>query len=191
LLLLSISFASQVASAQTDDKIARNFSLIYDIADRICNVAAQPTGQASSANDQTDVRRQLGDLSGKLASSGIAAEGLTSEQYIGVLQNQLTASVNNNVQCRVEVAKSMINSLSQQSSAQRVFSVTRESGWRGGGYSPDAWCNDLVSILRGEHPRAQFQVSSKSEQSTDRCKPFKCVQYNYACTVQVTTSAAN
>jgi hypothetical protein len=166
-LLLSINLATPAALAQSDDKIVQNFSLIFDVAEKICYIAAQPTGQVSSNNTQADILPLLEDLSRKLTDTGVAGtRNLSSEQYLRVLRDQLAASVNNNVQCRVEVAKSLMSSLSQKSSAQRSFLVTRESGWRGGGYSPSQWCNDLISILR-VCPGTSSGITEFSEHEAD------------------------
>jgi hypothetical protein len=80
----------------------------------------------------------------------------------------------------------------RQTLPSRSFLVTRESGWRGVAYSPGAWCNDLVSTLRGEILQVErFQVTANSEQRRNRCVPFYCPQYNYFCTVQVTVPGEN
>ena len=110
----------------------------------------------------------------------------------GVLREQLAATLSNNAECKIEVFRSLSTLLLSRPAPSRTFSVTRESGWRGGGYNPGAWCNDLVSILRGEHPQGQFQVTASSERSESPwCAPFNCPQYNYSCTVQVTTQGEN
>jgi hypothetical protein len=70
---------------------------------------------------------------------------------------------------------------------QREFDVSRDSGWRGGGYDPGKWCNDVISGLRGEHPQGAFSVVSSGENSESKCLPFNCPQYNYSCTVHVKT----
>jgi hypothetical protein len=67
----------------------------------------------------------------------------------------------------------------------RTFEVTRESSWMGGGYDQGKWCNDAISVLRGEHPNAQFSVVGSSENSESRCAPFNCPQYRSRCTVRV------
>jgi hypothetical protein len=69
----------------------------------------------------------------------------------------------------------------------REFDVSRDSGWRGGGYDPTRWCNDVISALRGEHPQGTFTVVRSGQQSESKCKPFNCPQYNYTCTVHVDT----
>ena len=70
---------------------------------------------------------------------------------------------------------------------QRVFEVTRDSSWMGGGFDPTKWCNQVIQGLRGEHPDGKFEVVRKSERSESKCKPFNCPQYLYFCTVRVHT----
>lgn len=67
----------------------------------------------------------------------------------------------------------------------RQIEVTRESGWRGGGFNQGAWCSQLTSMLQGENPGATIRVLSSSESSKSTCAPFNCPQYNYRCSVQV------
>jgi hypothetical protein len=192
LFLLMNVLPPAVAQSDDSDKVLQNVKLIFDTANKICNIGASSTGQITSSSAQTDIRPQLEELSRKLADLKISrTDNLTSEQYLSVLRDQLAASANNNVQCSVEVTRSLLSSLTQRPAAQRTFAVTRESGWRGGGYNSDAWCRDLISILKGEHPHGQFQITGSAERSESRCSPFNCPQYNYTCTVQVTTSDQN
>jgi len=66
-----------------------------------------------------------------------------------------------------------------------VFNVTRESGWRGGGYDPARWCSDVIIMLKGEHPGANLSIIGQQENSESKCRPFNCTQYNYICSVHV------
>jgi hypothetical protein len=72
---------------------------------------------------------------------------------------------------------------------QREFDVTRESGWRGGGFSQGRWCDELISTLRAEHTAqgSTFTATNSSEVSESKCRPFNCPQYNYTCKVHVRT----
>lgn len=67
----------------------------------------------------------------------------------------------------------------------RELDVSRDSGWRGGGYDPTRWCNDMISTLRGDYPQGVFNVVSKSEDTKNTCSPFNCPQYIYKCTVHI------
>jgi hypothetical protein len=69
----------------------------------------------------------------------------------------------------------------------REFDVTRDSGWRGGGYDPGRWCNDVVGELKGQFPSGRFNITGKNERSESKCAPFNCPQYLYTCTVRVQT----
>jgi hypothetical protein len=68
---------------------------------------------------------------------------------------------------------------------QHEIDVSRESGWRGGGYDQGRWCNEVLLALRAEHPNGDFRVLGSSEQSESKCKPFNCPQYNYICRVHI------
>jgi hypothetical protein len=72
---------------------------------------------------------------------------------------------------------------------QNEFNYTEESGWRGGGYNQQQWCEEVIAKLRGRHPAvgSTFTVVEKSENVESRCRPFNCPQYNYICTIHVKT----
>jgi hypothetical protein len=181
------------ALAQTDGIPREALNELIDTADKVCTPGTLPNGQAPlSSSTQVDVSSQLNDLSQKLTIAGATVTAdLTSENYQGILRDQIAATSNNNAQCKIEVLKSLLSRLPAKPSPEQNFSVTRQSGWRGGGYNQGAWCNDLIAILKGEHPQGRFQVAASSEQNESRCAPFKCPQYNYSCTVQVTTPSRN
>lgn len=72
----------------------------------------------------------------------------------------------------------------------REFDVTMESGWRGGGYDPNSFCQEVVDKLKGKEqlsPESQFIVIGMNEQRESKCPPFNCPQYLYSCTVRVRT----
>jgi hypothetical protein len=64
--------------------------------------------------------------------------------------------------------------------------ITRDSNWRGGGGSQPGYCAELRVQLQSEYPDAQEQETiTSSEQTRDNCAPFRCIQYQYHCTVTV------
>ena len=65
---------------------------------------------------------------------------------------------------------------------------TLSSGWRPGGSSPGAWCNDAQAQLKAKFEQPTFRILSMSEESRDSCAPFRCVQYMYHCTLEVQAS---
>jgi len=69
----------------------------------------------------------------------------------------------------------------------KELDVTRTSRWMSGGYSQDPWCNDVIGQLKGEYPEGDFNKVSSSEKSRSTCKPLKCMEYQYTCTVHVKT----
>lgn len=175
--------------AQNIDLQRQTLQMITSTADSICNIVTS-SGSSSSTEVQGNVRAQLEGLARRLGEAGINGSGrITSDQYQGVIREQLATTLDNNAKCKLEVFQSLRSLVISTSTASpRIFSVTRESGWRGGGYSPDLWCEALIGTLRGEHPQGQFQVTSKSERSESKCAPFNCPQYNYTCSVQVTVT---
>lgn len=72
-------------------------------------------------------------------------------------------------------------------SYQRAFNVDRTSPWMGGGFSQDPWCNQVIRELRGQYPEGKFEVLSKSETSHTTCTPLNCPEYQYFCSVRVST----
>lgn len=64
--------------------------------------------------------------------------------------------------------------------------VTRNSNWRGGGGSQPGYCAELQAQLRQEYPDAEeIETRDSSEDIRDNCSPFRCIQYQYSCTVTV------
>lgn len=64
--------------------------------------------------------------------------------------------------------------------------ISRSSNWRGGGGSQPGYCAELGAQLRQEHPDAQeFETRTSSEDIRDTCQPFRCIQYQYTCTVAI------
>jgi hypothetical protein len=65
--------------------------------------------------------------------------------------------------------------------------VTRSTGWRGGGYSPQQWCSNLLSTVAADNPTATATLVANSaiENTRDACRPFNCREYNYTCSVRV------
>ena len=64
--------------------------------------------------------------------------------------------------------------------------ITRDSNWRGGGGSQPGYCAELRVQLQREYPDAQeLETITSSEQTRDNCTPFRCIQYQYRCTVTV------
>lgn len=60
------------------------------------------------------------------------------------------------------------------------------SNWRGGGGSQPGYCAEYQAQLRQEHPEAmEINTLSSSETTRDVCAPFRCIQYQYFCSVIV------
>ena len=67
----------------------------------------------------------------------------------------------------------------------RTFTVQRTSPEMGGGHGQDEWCQNAISVLRGEFPGAEFSKVNSSESSRSHCPPFNCPQYTYYCTIKI------
>ncbi|MBB3220377.1 hypothetical protein [Pseudoduganella umbonata] len=64
--------------------------------------------------------------------------------------------------------------------------VTRSSNWRGGGGSQPGYCAELAAVVRVQSaPLALIETINSSETSRDSCAPFRCIQYEYTCSVSV------
>lgn len=64
--------------------------------------------------------------------------------------------------------------------------ITRNSNWRGGGGSQPGYCSELVAAVRSEFPNAsEVETRSSNESTRDSCSPFRCIQYQYTCSVTV------
>ncbi|MCF1464413.1 MULTISPECIES: hypothetical protein [Rhizobium/Agrobacterium group] len=176
-----------ILCAQNLDSQRRALDVIADTSSHLCENLPS-SGEVVPSEISRNVQVQLFDLYSKLAAAGFDAKSFPQQNYQSVIENQIAATLANNAQCEVEVFRSLSALIIAKPATLKPFSVTRESGWRGGGGSPDRWCTDLTSILRGENPGAVFRIISKSETSESRCKPFNCPQYNYVCTVEVTPS---
>lgn len=62
--------------------------------------------------------------------------------------------------------------------------VTRSSNWRGGGGSQPGYCLELAAEVRQEFASSTVvEVKSSSETTRDSCAPFRCIQYQYTCSV--------
>ncbi|TBE26564.1 hypothetical protein ELH05_01125 [Rhizobium ruizarguesonis] len=65
--------------------------------------------------------------------------------------------------------------------------VSRWSNWRGGGFTQDGYCGELVAQLRSESPEElkEIKVLSREENTRNTCPPFNCPQYKFFCSVTV------
>ncbi len=190
--------ATASVGAQTIDTQKQAVDLITQTADKICS-SIGTSGQTTSSQFQGDVKAQLTGLAAKLADLGLSGSGaIKTEQYQGVLQSDLANSLRDNAQCKLAVFNSMYSALIRPPAIcrdptngveryTREFDVTKDSGWRGGGYDPSRWCQDLLAMVRSDNPKGDFSIVNKQEQRKNTCSPFNCPQYLYICTVHVKT----
>ena len=198
LLLVSALAVPSPSLALTSEE-ERAVDLAARPAERMCTTVSM-RGEAESSQVKGEIKAELQGLASKLADAGIAGSGeLTSENYVNVLRSDLSKNIIDSNACRVRVLELLLQKVSIKPPTacrdathgvdryQREFNVTRESGWHGGGYSQPRWCEDVMSMLRGEHPQALLTQVSSGEVSRNSCAPANCPQYNYTCTVRVQT----
>ena len=64
--------------------------------------------------------------------------------------------------------------------------LEKRSNWRGGGGSQPGFCAEAAAELRSKYPNAnEFEVANSREQTRDTCSPFRCIEYQYFCTIRV------
>jgi len=76
--------------------------LIANTADRICGVV-KDTGSASSAAAKGVVSVELRGLASQLGAAGQGSGGITSEEYQGVLREQLAPLIDKSTECKFQV----------------------------------------------------------------------------------------
>jgi hypothetical protein len=170
---------------------------ISDTADRVCGIVGA-SGESQSSKVSGEINAELAGLLKKLSEFGVKGTGsFESSNYTGVLQGDLASVLANQRDCKLKIFASLVDKFIVPIDVKppktcrvlegyrRELDVTRESGWRGGGYDPTRWCNDLIAILAGENPQGNFAILNKSESQKNTCAPFNCPQYNYLCTVHV------
>ena len=92
---------SLVAPARADTStVLREIS---NTAERLCGDVSQ-SGSATTSQVTGDVKAELNGLAKKLANLGIAGTGsITSNEYQGVLREQLTAALKDARDCRISI----------------------------------------------------------------------------------------
>lgn len=66
------------------------------------------------------------------------------------------------------------------------LTIDKSSNWRGGGGSQPGFCAESTVELRQQYPNAsEFEVVTRNERTRDTCSPFRCIEYQYFCTVRV------
>jgi hypothetical protein len=99
------------SSAQSLDAQRQALELITNTADRICNVVTA-RGEAQSSEVQGNVQAQLRGLASRLANAGISGTGsITSDQYQGVLREQLAGAIQDGARCKLEVFNTLHRTL--------------------------------------------------------------------------------
>jgi hypothetical protein len=96
---LQILFTSSTVHAQVEYQL----TLIENTADRICGVI-KDTGSASSAAAKGAVSVELRGLASQLGTAGVQGSGaIASDEYQGVVREQLPPVIVNSTQCKLQV----------------------------------------------------------------------------------------
>jgi hypothetical protein len=113
--------------ARADDN-SKALSLIEDAADKICG-SISTQGSSDSIKAKGDIEAALSGLLKKLGDVGIRGAGeITSQSYVGVLQQDLPKTLEDIRNCKLKVFESLKEKLlSNQSSSQEQ--VRPHVGW--------------------------------------------------------------
>ncbi|MDN3571300.1 M48 family metalloprotease [Methylobacterium longum] len=64
--------------------------------------------------------------------------------------------------------------------------IDKASNWRGGGGNQPGYCAEAIAELKSSYPKAyEFEVVTSNETERDTCRPFRCIERKYYCTVNV------
>jgi hypothetical protein len=97
-----------VSYSQTLDAQTTALALITRTADGICSIVKQ-AGNSQSLKVKGDVKAQLTGLIKQLADLGISgAADFTADQYEGVIQTDLAATIRSNSECKLKVFDKLV-----------------------------------------------------------------------------------
>jgi hypothetical protein len=128
LLMGGINFSTRtIAFADTFEDQEKKINLILVAADGICNVI-DTTGNSESEQVKGEVKAQLSGLAAKFADAGISGSGtLESEHFRNVFQQDLPSVLKNNTDCRLEVFRTLKDSLRSSSDAPSPVSPVEKN----------------------------------------------------------------
>lgn len=99
------------AYSQSLDAQTNALGLITKTADGICNIVNQ-AGSSQSLKVKGDVKAQLTGLIRQLADLGISgAADFTADQYEGVIQADLAATIRSNAECKLKVFDKLVEKM--------------------------------------------------------------------------------
>jgi hypothetical protein len=99
------------AYSQSLDAQTNALALITRTADGICSIVKQ-AGNSQSVKVKGDVKAQLTGLIKQLADLGISgAADFTADQYEGVIQADLAATIRSNSECKLKVFDKLVEKM--------------------------------------------------------------------------------
>jgi hypothetical protein len=104
LFIIGAVLVSGAVSAQTQSQALKD---ITDTADRICGYVAL-SGQSTGVELSGDVKAELSKLAKVLADLGLSGTGrITNQSYEGILQQELSSTLRDIRQCKLNVFTSL------------------------------------------------------------------------------------
>lgn len=192
LLFLASGYAARAECLEDAAKFSKN----------ICGEIAQKgysnfiSGQGKLSIEGRDlVKKVLGDI-----GADISVEGIRSE-WESVAQNELAGDRRDARGCSERMALAAMERVCQKPKVYRncsnpafgiaswgvVETVTGSSGWRGGGYNQEAYCNDLKNqaIAARQLGGKLFEIGPYQRNESQRMTWDRHAQYNYSCSFQL------
>lgn len=190
---VAVLLAYNVAAAQSLDDIAA-------FADKICGDV--PKGKMTRKEVSGKIKGEIAGVA-KIVGVGVTADGKLDygeSEYVGIPYSNLPKEIPTVSQCKIEVVK-LVSSLpkkkviSYKTCRHPDFGLaswgseedhTNSSGWRGGGYDENRFCNDVIAAFiqsRGIGPVHKVATLRSSQESKKDILGH--VEYKYHCSIRV------
>ncbi|MDX8481611.1 MULTISPECIES: hypothetical protein [Mesorhizobium] len=175
-----------------------------DFAERICGEVKQ-TGKSTLITGKGDLTAAAKGLIAKALGQlgGDVGVDIQTNDFENVLQEQLAGELINVRQCGTQMATLAINQVCTKAPHWKVCSnqafgldhwedeakLTGATGWRGGGYNPEAYCTDFINAVLnsrslGDKPHDVTDIKSSEERRrTGLLRDH--AEYNYHCTINL------
>ena len=156
-------------------------SAVLDAASHICGVVSQE-GNQTQLEVEGEVSAALEGLISRLADAGVSGEiSLSKDQYINVARDSLPVELERVRECNLAVFESLKETVIREAALTEVVRTVEEwSGWRGGGYNRQAWCNDMrTRFEQNVGTSVEWTVLHTDEQS--KSDVFRRFEYKYFC----------
>lgn len=175
-----------------------------DFAERICG-QVKTMGKSTlitadgnlSAEAKGLLARALGQLSG---NTGVDVK---TDSFDNVLHEQLEGELVNVRKCGIEMAKAAMTQVCTRAASwktceNQAFGIASwggnetlngTSGWRGGGYNPDAYCTDFINgVVQSRSLGNVAHLISNVRPSEERRRSGfmnSHAEYNYHCSIEI------